>query len=148
MSLESDLRQLLLTFTAVTDLVGTGGAARVRPYVLDEADDDSQPAVLIEVDADTPLNDLGGLGGLVYSDVNIKCRARTKATSRALAEAVRLNGTDPGTGLAGFSGTAGDSEIDAVLEDMTNSATSVADGSDEHYYDTDMSFVIGQAEVV
>ncbi len=145
--IEAALRALLLTYSGVTDLVGTGGAARIRPDRLHEGDDEEQPAVIIEVLDEDPENDLMGIGGLVYADVTIKCRAREKEDSRALAEAIRLNGTDPGTGLAGFEGTAGTLPIGAVLHRVSTKFIKDDDGSDEGFYDTDCLYEISYSEV-
>lgn len=144
--IEESLRTYLLTLEAVTALVGTGDSARIRPDRLHQ--DEDLPAVVIEVDYEDHLNDLDGKGGLVYADVNVKCRAETKAVSRQLAEAIRTNDTDPGTGLAGYTGTAGDQTIGAVLEDETTGFRPAGDGSDRGYYDTDMSFMISYNEDV
>jgi hypothetical protein len=149
-TVEANLRTLLLTFSGVTTLVGTGDAARIRPDRLHQ-DADKIPVgkggVIIEVDNEAPLNDLSGVGGRVYADVNLKCRAASKAVARALAESIRSNDTDPGTGLAGYNGTPDADEIDAVLEDMTTSFTPAGDGSDQGYYDVDCSYSVTYAEV-
>jgi len=142
--IEESLRTYLLTLSAVTDLVGTGDTARIRPDRLHE--DDALPGIIIEVDNERPQNDLSGVGGLVYADVNIKCRAATKSGSRSLAEAIRTNNTNPGTGLAGYRGTAGSQTIGAVLDGMQTSYMPAGDESDEGYYDTDCSYIIGFAE--
>ncbi len=146
--LEVDLRTLLLTFTPVTALVGTGDSARIRPDRLNEADDDSQPHILIHIVNEEPQNDLSGRGGLVYADVDIECRAKTKAKSRAVAEAVRLNGTDPGTGLAGYTGTPSDTVTDGVLEDVQTAIIDAKDGSDQEYYTTVCRYVVCHQEVI
>jgi len=143
-SVETLLYQFLKTKSAVTDLVGGSTAPRIRPDRLHQAD--TLPAVIIEVDTSDHCNTLDGLGGLVFSEVNVICRASTRAGSRALAEAVRVNGTDPGTGLAGASGSYGGTSFDAVLEDEVTSYTPAGDGSDQGWYDTNMSFVVSVAE--
>jgi len=98
------------------------GLNRVRSLVSNRIWDEwfrsnETPAVVFEIDAERPQNSLDGRGGLVFADVNVICRAETRAKSRELAEAVRVNGTDPGTGLAGYSGV-----FDAVLDDMQPAA--------------------------
>lgn len=144
-TIEHSLRDLLLTLSAVTDIVGTGGSARIRPDRLGQQD--TRPGIMVEVDLEEPQNSLDGKGGLVYARVTISCRAVTKAVSRTLAEAVRTNNTDPGTGLAGYHGVAGSQEIDAVLEDTITSFNSKDDGSDEGWYDTDALYVVSFHEV-
>lgn len=145
--IEESLRTYLLTLTALTGIsgIGTGDAAPIRPDRLHETDDDI--GVIIEVDEDK-LNDLTGRGGRVMADVNLVCRARTKEVSRQIAEAIRLNGTDPGTGLAGYTGAAGSQTIDAWLEDMQTGFVKDEDGSDQGFYDTNCSYVITFTEVI
>ncbi len=149
-TVEANLRTLLLTFSGVTDLVGTGDAARIRPARLHQ-DKDKIPkdkgGVIIEVDSEDPLNDLDGVGGRVYADVNIKCRAATNEVARTLAESIRRNDTNPGTGLAGYSGTVNATVIDAVLEDTTPSFTPAGEGNDQGYFDVDCSYNVTYAEV-
>jgi len=136
--IEESLRRLLITFDAVTAIVGSGSAARIRPDRLHESD--TLPAVVIEVDDEDHANDLDGLGGLVHAAVNVKCRAATKSRARALAAAVARNGTSPGTGLAGYSGAAGDQTIDGILEHETTSYHDDDDGDDQGYYDVDCEY--------
>lgn len=145
---EELLRTLLLTFTPVTALTGTGGAARIRPDRLHQSDDPDLPAIIMQVDAETPTNRLDGLGGRRFIDVTLVCRARTKAAARTLAEAVRLNGTDPGTGLGGFKGTVSGTLLDAWLEDRTLAFNPKREGSDEGTYDLFENYVVSFAEVV
>ncbi len=140
MGLEADIRTALLTMDAVTALVGAGSLARIRPDRLHE--DDTFPAIIVEVDRETPQNDISGVGGLRISSVNLICRATTRAGSRALAEAVRVNGTNPGTGLAGYTSAT----LDAVLESMTTGFVPKDDGSDQGWYDTNMDFTTIQTE--
>jgi len=149
MTVEADLRTLLLSFgSAITDKVGTGNAARIRPDRLHEEDDDTQAAIIVEVDNERPLNTLDGKGGRRYADVTLRCRARTKAAARALAESVRTKDTDPGTGLAGYNGTVSGTEYDAVLDDEQTSFSPAADGSDQGWYDVFSNYVVTWAETI
>lgn len=145
-TVEEELRTLLLTFSGVTDLVGTGSAARIRPDRLQQDDDETSPHVIIEVDSENKLNDLTGKGGRVMADVTIRCRAQEKEDARALSESIRTNDTDPGTGLAGYSGTPGSLAIDAWLEDTATSFLAPDDASDEGYYDVFDSYTVSFAE--
>ena len=120
-------------------LVSMGG---VQGMVLDRVWADwfrskTVPAVMFEIDHENRDNDLEGRGGLVVAEANVICRANTKAEARRLAEAVRANGTDPGTGLAGYTGT-----FDAVLDDIQLAAVPKGDGSNAHWYDANMSFTL------
>jgi hypothetical protein len=146
MSVEADLRTYLLTLGTVTALVGTGNSARIRPDRLQQGDDPLQPAIIVEVDDEQHKNDLDGKGGLVYSTVTLRCRARTKAVARSLAEAIRVNGTDPGTGLAGRTGLMNGTSYGAVLEDEQTSFTAQAEGSDEGWYDVFCNYILSHAE--
>lgn len=145
-SIEQDLRTLLLTFSAVTAYTGTGASARIRPDKLHQSDDETAAHVIIEVDSENPLNTLDGLGGRVYARVTLRSRSRVKSTARALAEAIRTNGTDPGTGLAGYNGTVNSHTLDAVLDGMQTSFTQDDDGSDNGYYDVFSTYICTWAE--
>lgn len=146
MSVEGDLRTYLLTLNTVTALVGSGDNARIRPDRLEQSDDSLQPAIIVEADDDDHKNDLSGKGGLIYSAVTLRCRARTKAVARSLAEAVRVNGTDPGTGLAGRTGAMNGTTYGAVLEDEQTSFTAQAEGSAEGWYDVFCNYILSHTE--
>jgi len=143
MSLEGDIRTALLNMSAVTALVGTDDDALIRPYMLDDRDNKEAAHIIVEVDQDRPQNDLTGVGGLTYSDVNISCRATSPGDARSLADAVKRNGTSPGTGLAGYSGT-----FDAVLESETPTITRRGDNSQRSWFSVELSFVMSQTEAV
>lgn len=140
MSLESDLIAALRAMSAVTALVGSSAAARIEPDVWGE--NVTYPAILIEVDGETPANSLDGKGGLVFAEVTVTCRATTRIASRALAEAVRVNGTNPGTGLAGYVGSA----FHAWLDDAVTATVPYGEGSDQHYYDTVQTYTVAYTE--
>lgn len=144
MSIEGDVRTALLAMSAVTAYTGTGDSARIRPDKLQESDDHDEEHVIVEVDSEDKKNCLDGVGGLVYAQVNISCRAKTKALARALASAVRINGTNPGTGLAGYGGSG--TTFDAVLEDETPSVIMQDDGSDLAWYTVEQSYVMSFTE--
>lgn len=146
MSLEGDIRTALLAMNAVTALVGTGSAARIRPYMLDDRDDKTEEHIIVEVDRATPQNDLTGLGGLTYAEVNISCRAITPTQAIALATAVKRNGTSPGTGLAGYGGSG--TAFHAVLEDEVTGRTLWDDGSQRAWYTVEQTYVMSYSENV
>lgn len=136
--IEQWLRDLLLTFEAVTALVGQ----RIRPDELHE--NDSTPALLIELQTIVPQNTLDGLGGLAKASVHITALSDKKHVARTVQEAVRLNGTDPGSGLAGYTGDAGDGFIDsATLEQTTVTFRPFQESGDEGWY-----AVTGEYEVM
>jgi hypothetical protein len=146
MTVAGDLRTVLLTFSTVTDLVGTGNAARIRPEKLQQDDDETEEAIIIEIDNIAHTNRIDGLGGRIYADVTLRCRGVTQALAEALAEAVRVNGTDPGTGLAGYDGTVNGHEFDAVLDEEQVVMALTEDGRDSGYYDVMASYVVTIAE--
>lgn len=136
MDLHAAIRTALLSMNAVTALAGSGAAARIRPDQFAKTDGSATtPAILVEIDDEESQTDLDGRGGLVIADVTLTCRAHTKAAAYALKEAVRVNGTNPGTGLAGYSGA-----FDAWLEDTAYAAVPKGDASDDHWHDAVMSF--------
>jgi Protein of unknown function (DUF3168) len=134
MIIEEELRTALVGMSAVTDIVG----ARVWDEWFRST---TLPAVVFEFDNEDQENDLSGRGGLIHANVNIICRAETRRASRALSEAVRANGTSPGSGLAGYSGV-----FDAWLEDRQNAAVPKDDGGNTFWYDVNMSFVLSWSE--
>lgn len=144
MSIESDLRTVLLTFDAVTALTGTGASARIRAYALDDQDDITEEAIIIEVDNATHANDLAGDGGMVIATVTLSCRAMTLTQARALADAVRTNGTNPGTGLAGYSDTS--PCIEAVLDSESAGFTPFDDGSQRGWFTVAQEYTIYTTE--
>lgn len=135
--IEEELRAALLGMANVKAIVDT--------RIWDEwFRADTLPAIVFEIDSERRENDIGGRGGMVFADVNIVCRANTRSASRALAEAVRVNGdTSPGTGLAGYT-----KNFDAWLEDMQSAAVPKNDSGTSHWYDMNMSFVISWQEEV
>mgnify|MGYP002631519982 CR=1 len=136
----------LKTLTAVTAIVGTGDDARIRPDRLE--DSDTRPCIVIEVEDEDPANDLTGTGGLVFTDVSIYSIARTKAAARALAEAIRLNGTDPGTGLAGCHATAASIQFDAVLYSTQIDYIPLGDGSSRGNWHVNSLYTVSYQETI
>lgn len=135
MNVYEEIRNALLGMNQVTALVGSDSATariwnswqRVNAY----------PCIVVEVDREklwTPCLDTGKID-LVAGDITITCRDVTRDGSDALAAAVKKNGTNPGTGLAGYDGT-----IYCWLEESVRSETPKNDGSPAHWYDQVMSF--------
>ena len=143
MAIDEKIRTALLAMASVTARTGTGSAARIRTDNLEPRDQvtATQDAIIIQVDSETPLNDLSGKGGRRMSSVVLVCRGVSRNRARALAEAVRVNGTNPGTGLAGYSGT-----FDAWLEDIVASKTPREDGSKNFWYDVNLDFQMTEEE--
>ena len=146
-NIEDEIRTVLLTLSAVTAYTGSDSdTARIRSYKLDESDDKTEEHIIIEVDAETRENDLDGLAGLPLCDVNISCRAKTRTLANALSEAVRVNGTDLGTGLAGYGGSG--TAFDSWLMDETPSVLRWDDGSDRKWHTVEMHFRVQYTETV
>lgn len=137
MGLEEDIRTALVAMPAVTAIVGSGANARIRPDRFHE-EDGTLPAILVEVDHEDPLTDLTGRGGRRQGVVTITCRASTRAAARALAEAVRNNGTSPGTGLDGYGGS--ETAFDSWCVGQTTAFVPKSDGSDHGYYDNILTY--------
>ncbi len=135
--IEDELRTALLAMSEVTDIVGT--------RIWDEwFRTDTYPSIAFEIDSELRENGINGRGGMVFAEVNVICRANTRAASRSLAEAVRVNGgISPGTGLAGYTGN-----FDAWLDDMQPAAVPKNDKGTSHWYDMNMSFVVSWAEAI
>lgn len=138
MTLEEALRTYLLTLSTVTAITTT-----IRPDELAEAD--TLPAILIELEEELDENDLDGHGGLIYATVIISAISNTKSQARALSEAIKLNGTNPGTGLAGYSGLAGSLKIDAVHNSRSSGYVPEEDGTDSGLHSVDSIYSISFA---
>lgn len=146
MSLEGDIRTALLSMSAVTAIVGTGDSARIRSYKLENIDDRTEENLIIAVDSQPRQNTLAGEEALITATVTISCRATTLALARALAAAVKTNGTTPGTGLAwyGGSGTA----FHSWLEDETPSLVRWSDDSNRVWHSIEQSYAVQYTEDV
>lgn len=129
-NIDDELRTVLLTLSAVTDVVGTRIYPDVFPQTAFSADL-TTPAILIEVDNEESSNDLSGTSDRRFGEVTITCRATTHAAASALAESVRTNDTDPGTGLAGPHRT----NFDAWHEDTAVTPVPAPPGKDPVYWD-------------
>ena len=132
MGLAEDIRSALLTFDAVTALVGTGSSSRIYPDAFDE-NEVTMPAILVEVDSDDPQNDLSGRGGLRIGMVTITCRAATRQGSVALADAVLGNGMNPQTGLRAYAGSGWDAD---TVNSIVTTRVPKGMGTQKAYWDT------------
>jgi len=143
-SIEDELCAALLDMSAVSALTGTGDGARIRPYRLHARDNRKEEHIVIEVDSEDRENTLDGKGGLVLATVNVSCRAMTRSEVNTLAEAVRINGTNPGTGLAGYGGSG--TTFDSWLEDETPSMTPWGDGSERVWHTVEQGYMVQYTE--
>jgi hypothetical protein len=135
MNIFEDIKTALLGMDAVTAIFGTDDPKKVPIWNSWERVN-QYPCIVMEIDREAEHNYLEtGKGDLVAADATITCRANTHDQSDALQEAVRSNGTTPGTGLAGYAGT-----FDATLEETVHAEVPKPDGSTAYWYDHVMSF--------
>lgn len=146
MSIEESVRTALLAMTAVADFNGSGSGDEmvIRYGYLEEDDDTGDPHLVIDIDDDNPQNDLTGKGGLRFAILTVTCRATTMARSKALAEAVRVNGTNPGTGLAGYTGSG--TSFDAWLESEVRAVEPYDDNSGRWWHATIQTYNVCYTE--
>ena len=107
MDIFTEIKSALLGMPAVTALVGGTNSETVRIWNSWQRVNGrgSEPCIIMDSDDEVDENDLSGSGGLVIAEMTVTCRANSHAQSEALCQAVKLNGTAPGTGLAGYPGT-------------------------------------------
>lgn len=134
MAIEADIRAFLLTLDEVTAIVGERIYPDVVPQLTKEQREEYQaegiimrPYIVIDMVEERPQNTLEGRDGLVMAVVDIRCLATTKKVARELSEAVRINGENPGTGLAGYSGD----EFEATLTANFFDAHQITEGGDD-----------------
>lgn len=141
MTLSQSIRDVLVTFSAVTALVP---AKYIRPD--ERMQTDPSPGITIEVVKKLYDNDLSGQTTLVGGTFLISSCSGKKIEAEAIAEAVRSNGTVPGTGLAGCSITTGDLPFQAMLTQDTYDYMPIKDGSNTGWFlvDSLYSFTCNQ----
>ena len=88
------VRQYLLGKTAVTDLVSQ------RIYQGRPPQKATLPAVTLAINSETYDHALDGLGGLVYTRIQVECYAATAEASRSVADAIIWCGIDQLKGLS------------------------------------------------
>lgn len=84
----SDLRTYLKTKSAITNLVGTGDAARI--YFHDAKEGATLPFIILEIFEGESNEHLTGISGICSNRVQIDCYGVTAAAAYTLAETVRL----------------------------------------------------------
>jgi hypothetical protein len=168
-AIEQVVASALLGMSAVTAIVGGAGGvpsgsssssstaspaspARIRSEHFEVGDGlDGADAILIETDQSEDEPDLSGLGGLPITGLTITCRSGTIAGATALAQAVKHNGTTPGTGLAGYHlVVAGppSQTFDIVYESSACAHTPRQDASERHFNDEVLTFTVINDEPV
>ena len=111
------LNAALLNMPAVATLVGGADPTTARIWNSWQRVN-AYPCIVVDIDREDEQNDLSGTPDLVVAEVTVTCRDNTHDGSDALQQAVRNNGTSPGTGLAGYHGA-----FDAILEDTVHAET-------------------------
>lgn len=143
--IEDAIRTYLLTRSAVTAITSV-----IRPDQLEIGDvsKTSPYAVVISVDGEKPCNFLSGRHDLTYSTVTVTALSKKKSQSRELAKAIKDNGTNPGTGLAGATVTTGDIPFDAVLESMEADFYPYDDGSPDGTHAVISTYTVSYRQAV
>lgn len=119
--ISSALKVYLKTKSAITDLVGSGTAARIFKRVPRQKT--TLPFIVITLFEGISSEHLGGISGLAKARVQVDCYAATSAGSYALAELVRL---------APLQGQ-GNLTMDSVNVRDVSSPSGYSDGDDPPY---------------
>ena len=135
MTIEEAIRQKLLSMDAVTAITTT-----FRPIELMQTD--RGPTISIHVFEKNYTNDISGRCSLVDVRAVVSASSGNKAQAEALAEAIRVNGTDPGTGLAGCTVTTGGLPFQAMLIKDELEYVANQDGSNSGRYMVDSIYVL------
>jgi hypothetical protein len=133
MNIEEAVRAKLLTMAAVTAVTSVIRADRLEQT-------DTLPAIVLTVKEDFE-NELSGTCALASATVNVVSLSRNRPQARDLAEAIRTNSTDPGTGLAGCDVTTGDLPFEAMLVSRQTGYDDPADNSEKGYYWVDSTYI-------
>jgi hypothetical protein len=88
LSFATDFVAFLKTKAAITDKVGAGADARIRPGKLMQGD--ALPAIRYAFPGGGSLQHLTGISGTASPTLQIDCYAETFVAAESLAEAVRL----------------------------------------------------------
>ena len=141
MTIEEAIRTRLLAQNAVSALTTT-----IRVDQLDQKDRPdvpATPAILLSIDEETfDDQNISGTTDLVTATVTISAISCSKTLARSLAEAIRSNGTNPGTGLQGCKIRTGGMDYDMMLEKRVSGYIANQDGSDSGLYSVDSMFTV------
>ncbi|MDE2426782.1 MAG: hypothetical protein KGO96_12845 [Elusimicrobia bacterium] len=117
--------------------------------VMKLAQDDALPAIIVGPHEEMHENDLSGRGGAVEWKGLIRVTSKVFADVRLITEAIRNNGTSPGTGLAGYSGTMDGWSVQRVsVEKSTFDFIWYEDATDEGDFVMDTEIEVAFAEAV
>lgn len=127
-----NIRDLLLLFESVTDEVSD----RITPNQF-AGIDFQRPAIMIELRDCSQQNTLDRSACLVTGSLVITIRSKDDALNDRLAAGIRTQGTEPGTGLYGFSGVCGDGVLlSAERSDFDASIVFDDDGDETDLFDS------------
>ena len=134
-SLEQILTQIV---TGLSSFRQISPAPTVRPYKIQQTEfraGTGALAVIVESPEETHQNDLDGRGGGISAQASVEAVAEVFDDAWNLAEILRTNNANPGTGLAGYTGTVAGSWVQRISVDTTRKGfVPYEDGSDEGYY--------------
>lgn len=136
MTIEEAIRAKLLTMSAVTAITST-----IRADELMQSDvKPGEAAILISVDNIHYENTLDGKCNMAEARITVSSVSGKRSQARALGEAIRTNGTNPGTGLAGCTVTTGDLPFQLMLMDDSIGYVANGDGSDSGLHSMDSEY--------
>ena len=138
--LATDIRTYLKTKTAVTDLVGSGTAARI--YEDDAKQGLDPPYIVFVITPGESYEDISGPIGLCTSRVTFLCYGTNRATAYTLSEAVRLA---PFQGYRGAMGTTTVKAITAAGSTVYGRDKPTSGGNQRRWF-CGQSFIITYAE--
>lgn len=138
----------LQTLSAVTALTTI-----IRALQFDERDElQSGLGIAVQVDNRKPITEestfISGKSDLVRASVVIACVSGNHTKAWNLAEAVRVNGTDPGTGLGGIRVRTGGLNFDAVWEEDSSGYIPNEDGSDSGLFAVHSTYTVMYYQVI
>jgi len=138
--IKDELKTYLKTKSAITDLVGSGSAARI--YFERPRQGATRPFVIIAISGGNSNEDLGGISGLATSAVNVWSCDSTMSGADALAEQIRL------APLQSFRGDIGCTKATVSAQSHRDDGyEKSSDGSDSpHYYWTRRVYQITHTE--
>jgi hypothetical protein len=98
----TQIRSLLLLFDPVTNIVDD----RIRPNGF-HSTDENEPALMLELIDGNQINPLDRTAVIVDGVLQITVRSPSATQAAEIAESIRTQGTNPSTGLDGYTGSAG-----------------------------------------
>jgi hypothetical protein len=135
MAFSEDLVTYLKTKTSITDLVGTGANARIRPTVLKQGD--AYPAIRYYIGSGGSAELLaGGLAGMREPNLQVDCYATTRKQAESLADAVQI-------ALVGYRGLMGTTYVSSISKQSRGELfEEPIDASDTGAYREMLQFVV------